>query len=173
MAFGEIIGAAVGILLLLIVAYLVVGSTLSTADIVTNTQKDVTQMNEARLNTDIHIVDAIYVNSTSNLHVNVTNTGNEILGDFSGMDVYVTQPATTPAYYSFNQTYGTDVTKTWKYSQITWADGSAAAIHLTQLDPGEMIWMEIDGFSIAPLPGSEVMVITGNGIKSSAMITIV
>jgi len=173
MAFGEIIGAAAGILLLIIVAYLVVGSTLSTGEIITNTQKDVTQQNEARLNTNIRIVSAIYENSSSSLYVNVTNTGNEIIGDFTDMDVYLTVPSAAPAFYSFNQTYGTDTTKTWRYSQITLADGSASSIHLSQLDPGEMIWIEINGFSIPPVPGSEVMVITANGIKSSAMIDIV
>ena len=42
MAVAEIIGAAVGVLLLIIVAYIVVGSTLTTAETVSFAQKDLT-----------------------------------------------------------------------------------------------------------------------------------
>ena len=175
MAVGEIIGASIGILMLIIVAYLVVGSTLSTAELVTNTQKEVTQQNEARLNTNIRISDAKYCATTLVLTFNITNTGNEIIGNFPDMDVYVINPAQSPVFHANNQSngYGTDATKTWKYSQITWSNGAVSSIHLNQLDPGEMMWGEIDGpFASKPLSGSEVLVVTPNGIKGSMNIDI-
>ncbi len=55
MAVADLIGAAVGVLLLVLVAYILVGSTLSTAEIVSNAQKDLTLHDEARLHTDFII----------------------------------------------------------------------------------------------------------------------
>jgi len=164
MAVGEIIGAAIGILMLIIVAYLVVGSTLSTAELVTNSQKEITQQNEARLNTNIRISDAQFNTSVGNVYMNVTNTGNEIIGNFQDMDVYLINPEESPIYYSFNKTH----------SQITMPDGSAESIHVNQLDPGEMLWIEIDGpFTPTLKSGSEVVVVTPNGISGSAFIKVV
>jgi len=156
MAGGEIIGAAVGILMLIIVAYLVVGSTLSTAELVTNTQKEVTQQNEARLNTNIRILDSDVV--SGKLYLNVTNTGNEIIGNFKNMDFYVTNPGMAPSYYSFSNTT----------TAITLSDGSPESIHLNLLDPGEVLRVQIEGTSA--VAGSEVMVVTSNGVAGSASV---
>jgi len=53
MAVSEIIGAAVGILLLVIVAYVIVGGTLTAGETIATAQKDLTLQNEARLRTSI------------------------------------------------------------------------------------------------------------------------
>jgi len=55
MAVADLIGAAVGVMLLVIVAYLLVGSTLSTAEIVTNAQKAVALQEQTQLRTDFTI----------------------------------------------------------------------------------------------------------------------
>ena len=67
MAVAGIIAAAVGVILLIIVAYIVVGATISAAETVTSAQKDVTLQNEMRLGTAVVITDP--VQSSSNLTV--------------------------------------------------------------------------------------------------------
>ena len=57
MAVAGIIAAAVGVMLLIVVGYVVVGATITTAETVTNAQKDVTLQNEMRLGTAIVITD--------------------------------------------------------------------------------------------------------------------
>ncbi len=80
MAVAGIIAAAVGVMLLIVVGYVVVGATITTAETVTNAQKDVTLQNEMRLGTAIVITDP--ENSSSIITSNVTNTGTEIISDF-------------------------------------------------------------------------------------------
>ena len=57
MAVAELIGAAIGVLLLVMVAYLLVGSTLSTAELMVTAQKDVTLQQESRMHTLFSITD--------------------------------------------------------------------------------------------------------------------
>jgi len=51
MAGAEIIGAAISVLLLILVGYFLIGSALTTAETVASAQKDITLQNEARLQT--------------------------------------------------------------------------------------------------------------------------
>src|SRR5512136_1857703 len=85
MAAAGIIGTAVGLILLIVVAYVVVGATLTAAETVTNAQKDVTLQNQMRIGTAFTISDQIYNNSI--IYTNVTNTGTEIIRDFNHMDI--------------------------------------------------------------------------------------
>jgi flagellar protein FlaF len=87
MAVAEIIGAAVGVLLLIIVAYVVVGSTLTAAETVSFAQKDLTQLSEARLKTSIALNKTEANLSGQGLNFSVVNNGNEIISDFSHMDI--------------------------------------------------------------------------------------
>jgi archaeal flagellar protein FlaF len=87
MAVAELIGAAIGVLLLVMVAYLLVGSTLSTAELVVTAQKDVTLQQEARMHTHLTITDQ--KNTNSIILANITNTGTEIISDFKHMDILV------------------------------------------------------------------------------------
>ncbi|OPY35392.1 MAG: Archaebacterial flagellin [Methanoregula sp. PtaU1.Bin051] len=168
------IGAAIGILMLIIVAYLVVGSTLSTADQIINTQKEVTQQNEARMRTAINISDIEYQTGSTNIYLNITNTGNEPISDFEHMDVFLTIPGSNPAKYSYDETTGTEAAKTWTYSKITLTDGlTNEVIHPDMLDPGEMMWVHIDSFLVnPPVSGSFTSVSTPNGVTSSYTVSI-
>ena len=85
MAVADLIGAAVGVLLLVIVAYLLVGSTISTAQIVTTAQKSVTLQEQIQLRTDFTITDA--TPSLSGFNCTIKNTGTEIISDFTHMDI--------------------------------------------------------------------------------------
>ena len=87
MAAAGIIGTAVGVILLIVVAYVVVGATLTAAETMSNAQKDVTLQNQMRIGTAFTISDQIYNNSI--IYTNVTNTGTEIIRDFNHMDILV------------------------------------------------------------------------------------
>ena len=57
MAAAGIIGTAVGVILLIVVAYVVVGATLTAAETMSNAQKDVTLQNQMRIGTAFTITD--------------------------------------------------------------------------------------------------------------------
>ena len=58
MPVGELIAAAVGLILLIIVAYVLVGSTIGTAETMASAQRDMTHLQEIRLHTDITVMSA-------------------------------------------------------------------------------------------------------------------
>lgn len=173
MAVGEIIGAAIGILMLIIVAYLVVGSTLSTAELVVNTQKDVTLQNEARLRTSISISDVAFTNQNEpnqpppvKLSFQLKNTGNEPIRDFSHMDVYVSLSSSAPSFYRFDAAEvpgaGDAMSHTWAYTQIR-----PDNIHPGMLDPEEKMYIEIENFDLDSVPteGYTISISTSNGVS--------
>ncbi len=98
MAVAELIGAAVGVLLLIIVAYVVVGSTLSAAETVSNAQKDLTQLNEARLRTSITLNKTETNHSGQGLNFSVVNTGSEVISDFTHMDILISTGGQSGGY---------------------------------------------------------------------------
>ena len=75
-------------MLLIVVGYVVVGATITTAETVTSAQKDVTLQNEVRLGTAIVITDPKN-NRPAIITSNISNTGTEIISDFNHMDVLV------------------------------------------------------------------------------------
>ena len=87
MAVAEIIGTAIGTMLLIIVAYLLVGNVLNTAEVVSNAQKDLTLLSESRLHTDLSITNVKVSGNAINL--TIKNTGTEIISDFPHTDIFV------------------------------------------------------------------------------------
>jgi flagellar protein FlaF len=137
MAVAEIIGAAIGVMLLVIVAYMLVGSVLTTAEVVTTAQKDLTLLQEARLGTSITVNKSRAETSITGKELNfsVTNTGNALLSDFSHMDIYTGDGyATGYQHYTYSTSCGTD--NTWCRVKIV-----PDSIHPDQLDPGEKMWV--------------------------------
>lgn len=161
MAVSEIIGAAVGVILLVIVAYVVVGSTLFAAETVTTAQKDLTLQQETRLRTSLAIT-SVMVNE-SVIHANLTNTGTEIIGDFKHMDVLV-YDAGTGKYGMYPYVAGTPpvTPNSWgienRYIEI---------IHPYELDPGETYRIEINSGTSSPY---WFQMTTGNGVSASAFV---
>lgn len=120
MAGGEVIGAAIGILLLILVGYIMVGSTLSSADIVVSAQKDVTLQNEVRLNTLTAISGVTFTPVGTpplyTLDFNLKNTGNEVITDLKHIDVFLTIADNSPVHLS----HGTEgYPNNWAYSGIS------------------------------------------------------
>jgi flagellar protein FlaF len=137
MAVAEIIGAAIGVMLLVIVAYLLVGSVLSTAEIVTTAQKDLTLQQEARLGTSISFSDGEKNFEGSDvLNFSVKNTGNEVISDFDHMDIY-TWDGFAPEYqrYTYDK-YLMGTPGNWSIIRY-----ESDIVHPNQLDPGEKMWV--------------------------------
>jgi flagellar protein FlaF len=155
MAVAEIIGAAIGVLLLVVVAYLIVGGTLSVAEIVTTAQKDITLMTESRMRTDMRLNNTETSISGSDLTFSLTNTGNEIISDFEHIDVYTyDNVGTTYEHYTYAETAGT--ANTWSLVGI-----DNDYVHPMQIDPGEKAWI------VATFPGNDpvwVQITASNGV---------
>jgi archaeal flagellar protein FlaF len=159
MAVSELIGAAVGVILLIIVAYVVVGSTLIAAETVTAAQKDLTIQHEARMRTAFSITDQR--NESTQIKANITNTGTEIIGDFKHMDVIV-YDKDTKVYEICNYTPGAVMGGHWGVTNYY-----DEFIHPKELDPGEkyQIWIQPTGTN-----PKWFQITTANGVSASAFI---
>jgi len=161
MAVAELIGAAMGVLLLIFVAYVLVGSTLTTAQTLAEAQKDLTLQDESRLRTDI-VISSASLEEGNTLNFSVTNQGSEIVSDFKHMDILSTNGTGNFEYYSY--------TKNFIGSSGTWTINSfepVSGVHPGELDPGETVWCE------AVYPGDIpkwFQVTTSNGVYTSAYI---
>jgi flagellar protein FlaF len=92
MPVGELIGAAIGVLLLIIVAYVLIGSTLGGAEVVASAQRDMVHLQEIRIDTTITVTpDPISTGSTPSetLTFHIENTGTEPITDLKDMDVFI------------------------------------------------------------------------------------
>ena len=91
MPVGELIAAAVGLILIIIVAYVLVGSTIGTAELMANDQKVMTQLQEVRLHTDITVMSATGPSPSTPETVNfvVANNGSITINDFENMEVII------------------------------------------------------------------------------------
>jgi len=162
MAVSEIIGAAVGVMLLIIVAYVVVSGTLIAGETMANAQKDLTLQQEARIRTSFSITDQFNATSPSNIiYANITNTGSEIIGDFKHMDVIVYDKA--DGDYQICTYDQNDLTPGhWKiYRKF------GEFIHLDELDPGERYEIQITSMGDQP---KWFQITTANGVYASAFL---
>jgi flagellar protein FlaF len=160
MAVAGIIAAAVGVILLIIVAYIVVGATISAAETVTSAQKDVTLQNEMRLGTAVVITDP--VQSSSNITSNITNTGTEIISDFNHMDVLVYDSGLNEYQICTYNPGETGTPGTW-YITSRFQD----FIHPFELDPGEKYRILVTTRGSSP---EWFQITTGNGVYASAFV---
>jgi archaellum component FlaG (FlaF/FlaG flagellin family) len=168
MAGTDVIGTAICIALLVVVAYVVAGSIMTTAAMVYNSQNDMNMQTEERLNTAIQFSDIMGVgfsdwpelgfnfnpsDSTYTLHFHVKNTGLETIRNFTCMDVFVAQSGGAPVLYKFNANSvdsignpcGDANGKTWNYYDIVPDDMNPA-----MLDPGEELSIDICKFGTSP-----------------------
>ena len=165
MAGADVIEAAIGISLLVIVSYVVIGSIITAANTVSDTRKDVTLQNEARLDTDIVISNVSWINNNC-LLFNITNTGSEVIGNLNATDVFVGNSTDTPKLYKFDLAsspspgYGSATLGTWAYNSI-WPDTT----HPRMLDPGEMMAIKICNLPTVH-PNTLVGLTTSNGVSA-------
>lgn len=160
MAVAGIIAAAVGVMLLIVVAYVVVGATMTTAETVTSAQKDVTLQNEIRLGTALVISDPTH--NTSNITANITNTGTEIIQDFNHMDVLVYDTGSGEYQICTYDPRDPGTAGTW-YVSSRYQD----VIHPSELDPGEKYQVQVATRGSSPY---WFQITTGNGVYASAYV---
>jgi archaeal flagellar protein FlaF len=160
MAVAEIIGAAIGTMILLFVAYLLVGNVLTTAEVVSNAQKDLTILSEMRLHTDLRIARAAIAGNAINLTVN--NTGNEIITDFPHTDAFVNK-LDGSGYSIYHYSEADNVEGTWHCSIFN------DYIHPGQLDPGESMFVNVFVPGSTPV-GVDVKFCTNNGVYASTIV---
>lgn len=131
MAVAELIGAAIGVLLLVVVAYLLVGGTLSTAETVVTAQKDMTLLNEIRLRTSIIVSDE-WIDNSSYMNFNITNTGEETITDLPHLDVFSFDKSNGYTHLTYDSTKtGTPDPGRWQIAGFVNDN-----IHEGELDPG-------------------------------------
>jgi archaeal flagellar protein FlaF len=160
MAAAGIIGTAVGIILLIVVAYVVVGATLTAAETVSNAQKDVTLQNQMRIGTAFTISDQIH--NSSIIYSNVTNTGTEIIRDFNHMDILVYDQVSNDYQVCIYNDIDTGTPGTWYISEH-YQD----YIHPSELDPGEKYQFRINTIGTSP---EWFQITSGNGVYASAFV---
>ena len=162
MAVSEIIGAAVGVMLLIIVAYVVVSGTLIAGETMATAQKDLTLQQEARIRTSFSITDQYNATSPSYMiYANITNTGSEIIGDFKHMDVIVYDKANGDFQICTYDENG--ITPTQGHWKIYRTFGEF--IHMNELDPGERYEIQIASMGDQP---KWFQITTANGVYDSA-----
>jgi archaeal flagellar protein FlaF len=162
MAVAEIIGTAIGTMLLLMVAYLLVGNVLTTAEVVSSAQKDLTLLSEVRLHTDLSITNVTVSGMPVNaINLTVRNTGTEIISDFPHTDIFVyTVGGSGYSEYLFST--NDNVESTWHNSIIN------DYLHPGELDPGESMYVN----AYYP-PGTvpyDVVICTNNGVYASTIL---
>jgi len=161
MAVAEIIGAAIGVLLLVVVAYLLVGGTLTAAETVANSQKDLTMLNEARIRTDLQLNSSEISHGGSGISFSITNSGNEIISDFTHMDIYTYNASDIYQYYTYDPG---DKGGTGNWTITTFENDY---IHPNMLDPGEKMWIKATFPGLTPL---RIQITTGNGVSASTTV---
>lgn len=171
MAVGELIGGAIGILLLVIVAYILVGATLTTAETVSAAQQDIIQNQITRLHTDIKVS---HFNVTGGIaYFNITNTGGETISTLYNTDVFISaNDGSSPHRYQFSNETSSNTWRldtTFSPTGIIVVDTNGVIhqefIHPGQLDPGETL--SGTALFIGGIP-SMIEVVTSNGAHSSA-----
>ncbi|QSZ66294.1 hypothetical protein RJ40_01650 [Methanofollis aquaemaris] len=157
MGAGSLVASAISIVLIIVVAYTIIGGTLVTAEVVAAAHKDLVQVQESRLHTSITIIDHSVDTSASTFYLLVENTGNEPILKFDQMVVFTATEKTTPIYYPYNTAGGAG---TW-----SWVSIQPDAIHPHELDPDERINMSIHYEGAQP---DWAQVTTSNGVSDSA-----
>jgi len=154
MAAASLVSTALGIIIILITAYVLAGSTLALTETVTTAQKDMTELQAKILGTSFRIEDPPS-NLTSPLTISLYNTGNEPIADFENMDVYLLFAGKGPVLYKYRLT-----------SDEGWWDyvPPIGSVYPSQWDPGEKMTISITYFE-SSLP-EEIKVTTPNGISA-------
>lgn len=149
----------------MIVAYVVVSGTLTSAETVATAQKDVTLQNEARLRTSISLNTSEISNTTTSiLDFSVINSGNEIISDFEHTDIYTWDGDSSVGYknYTYDK-YKTGTPGNWSITLI-----ENDFIHPEQLDPGEKMWVTVNYIGTKPI---WFQITTSNGVYAQTTYT--
>lgn len=153
MAAASLVATALGIILLLVTGYVLVGGALTSSQVVMEAQKDMTAAQVEMLGTGMEIT---AVSSSSNpIYIQVTNTGNLPVVDFEHTDVFLFSSGDVPARIRYNPGGGEN---TWQKVLI-----HPDLIHPNQWDPGEELNISVSYSGSAP---GAVQITTANGVSA-------
>jgi len=173
MAGAIIIACAIGILLLVLVGYVLVGSTLSSADIIASAQKDTTALKEERLDTNIMVTYSNYDELVPHqMWFRIKNTGNTKINYTELNMVIITQDLPPPTIYINNignGVIGSSPVGTWRFDGIHRDESDRdELVNLNEWDPGEFLYGWV---SMTPHP-TEFHVFTPNGATDYLPVTL-
>lgn len=89
MGAATVIASAIVFGLVIIIAYIIVGTSLQTIDVVTSAQSKLTESQEERMRSSIEIWNSSIATEPSRVYINITNSGSETLKDFEHWDIYI------------------------------------------------------------------------------------
>jgi flagellar protein FlaF len=154
-AAASLVATAIGIVLLIVTAYVLVGGTLTATETLMNAQSEMTSARTRMLGTSVRITGW---NGTVNpLLLDVENTGSESIMDLEFMDIFLLQDG-TPVRYSYTES---GVTGSWSRASI-----SPDLVHPGQWDPNETLHIQVSYEAGSPVP-VWAEVVTGNGAVDS------
>jgi flagellar protein FlaF len=152
MAAASLVATALGIILLLVTGYVLVGGALTSSQVVMEAQKDMTAAQVEMLGTGMEIT---AVSSSSNpIYIQVTNSGNVPIVDFEHMDVFLLKSGDVPTRIHYAGTGD----NTWQ-KVLIFPD----VIHPNQWDPGEEMNISV---SYTGSPPGAVQITTANGVSA-------
>jgi flagellar protein FlaF len=157
MAAASLVATALGIILLLVTGYVLVGGALTSSQVVMEAQKDMTAAQVEMLGTGMEIQGV----STSPLYIQVLNSGNVPILDFEHIDVFLLPPDAVPIRLHYSPSGGDN---TWQGMIIPITD----IIHKNQWDPGEELNISVTYTGSAP---RAVQITTANGVSAYYTIT--
>lgn len=158
MAAASLVATAIGIVLLIVTAYVLVGGTLTATETLMNAQSAMTDARTKMLGTSITITGW---NGTVNpLLLDIENSGSESIPDLEFMDVFLIHDG-VPVRYSYSGSGGTG---TW--SRIPGPGISPDLVHPGQWDPNETLHIQVFYGAGSPVP-IWAEVVTGNGARDS------
>lgn len=158
MSAGSLVASGIGVFLLIVTAYVLIGGTLATTEVMVEAQGNLAAYQEARMRTAIEIQNVAIINNET-LNVEVKNIGGESITAVPLMDVYIND-GSLPRYVPYGQGDGI----CWNAIEIAPDD-----IHPGQLDPGETLYIEIIS-SDEQIESTWIQVVTPNGVRSSTYI---
>jgi len=132
MGFASIVATALGIILLIVTAYVLVSGVLVASETVVDAQKDMTELQVKMLGTSLDITNA------STQEVIVYNSGNEPVRDFTNLDLYIDNGGGWVLYR-----YNTD----WTANKSYMNPGKSIAISHTIGSPYEVKIVTPNGIS--------------------------
>jgi len=169
LAGADVIEAAIGITLLLIVSYVVLGGITTAADKVSSAKKDMTLLQDERLGTSITVADYHYdiiAGPIYEIHFRALNNGNQVIRNIDQMNVVLYHGSDTPKLLINGS--GTVGTNTWKMIELERDSGwHIEVINPNQWDPGEYLFGEIQVNAYEPTNVDLLDVILANGVKAS------
>jgi archaeal flagellar protein FlaF len=147
MAFASIISSAIGIILLIITAYVLVAGVLTTTQVAMNAQSDMTAIHMEMLGTSISIDSQSVENSSPNIvYLGLINSGSEPV-DLSTINVFIKDQNSAPVLIPKGSIAGT-----WSISP-----------EVKQWRPTETLNMSVRYSGTYPVI---VQLTTGNGVSA-------